>query len=320
MYGTTKILSLIVHLVGLIGQRPIESSGPLQFGHYPNPTTMKFLTTNFRNRLNALQAMARSVAPLLHVPATRRVPPHTCCELESALRSKRTYASPPHRAKLRLDGKLARMAVCCGSREGEQPPTSAHQRRSPPHGGELRQTAGTAAAGRTTARRRPRAGPEMPAGWLFSNGEMGQNRLYDFGLDQLDLLGDHACAGRIWLLPPRSLRAMVLPQSAQRDSRRGSRGSRSDAASSNRNGALKQGKCRHCFEVSLAVEAERIAATIAKLPDGCVGRPTAGRRAPRRLSRGRRCVLPLSWPSSCPPRAASRRLGSSRSTTTPASL
>jgi nitrogen regulatory protein P-II 2 len=29
MYGTTKILSLIVHLVGLIGHRPIESFGPL---------------------------------------------------------------------------------------------------------------------------------------------------------------------------------------------------------------------------------------------------------------------------------------------------
>ena len=46
MYGTTKILALIVHLVGLIGHRPIESSGALQLGHYPNPTTMKFLTTN----------------------------------------------------------------------------------------------------------------------------------------------------------------------------------------------------------------------------------------------------------------------------------
>ena len=27
---------------------------------------------------------------------------HTCCELESALRSKRTCASPPHRSQLRL--------------------------------------------------------------------------------------------------------------------------------------------------------------------------------------------------------------------------
>jgi len=70
MYGTTKILSLIVHLVGLIGHRPIESSGPLQLGHYPNLTTMKFLITDFRNRLNALQAatdrqMVCSVAPLI---------------------------------------------------------------------------------------------------------------------------------------------------------------------------------------------------------------------------------------------------------------
>jgi hypothetical protein len=40
-------------------------------------------------------------------------------------------------------------------------------------------------------------------------GKMRQNSLYDFGLDQLDLLADHACAGRIWLLPPLYLRAMV---------------------------------------------------------------------------------------------------------------
>jgi hypothetical protein len=70
MYGTTKILSLIVHLVGLIGHRPIESSGPLQLGHYPNPTTMKFLKTNFRNRLNALQAATDGVP----APAASRRP------------------------------------------------------------------------------------------------------------------------------------------------------------------------------------------------------------------------------------------------------
>ena len=29
-------------------------------------------------------------------------------------------------------------------------------------------------------------------------GKKGQNRLYDCGLDQSDLLGDHACDGRIW--------------------------------------------------------------------------------------------------------------------------
>jgi hypothetical protein len=34
--------------------------------------------------------------------------------------------------------KLAHMAGCCGSRDGEQPPTSTHQRRSPPDGSELR--------------------------------------------------------------------------------------------------------------------------------------------------------------------------------------
>jgi hypothetical protein len=65
MYGTTKILSLIMHLVGLIGHRPIESFGPLQLGHYPNLTTMKFLTTNFR-------AFCR---PFARGPATRRFPP-----------------------------------------------------------------------------------------------------------------------------------------------------------------------------------------------------------------------------------------------------
>jgi hypothetical protein len=32
---------------------------------------------------------------------------HTCYELESALRSKRTYASPPHRAQLRLGSETS---------------------------------------------------------------------------------------------------------------------------------------------------------------------------------------------------------------------
>jgi hypothetical protein len=32
---------------------------------------------------------------------------HTCCELESAPRSKRTYASPPHRAQLRLGSETS---------------------------------------------------------------------------------------------------------------------------------------------------------------------------------------------------------------------
>ena len=50
---------------------------------------------------------------------------------------------------------------------------------------------------------------------------MRQISLYDFGLDQLDLLADHACVGRIWLLPPRYLRAMVLPQSGDSSGVRG---------------------------------------------------------------------------------------------------
>jgi len=32
---------------------------------------------------------------------------HTCCELESVPRSKRTYASPPHRAQLRLESETS---------------------------------------------------------------------------------------------------------------------------------------------------------------------------------------------------------------------
>jgi len=68
---------------------------------------------------------------------------HTCCELESVPRSKHTYASPPHRAQsFASNRKLAYMAGCCGSRDGEQPPTSAHQGRGPLHGVELRQAAG----------------------------------------------------------------------------------------------------------------------------------------------------------------------------------
>ena len=93
MHGTTKILSLIVRLVGLIGHRPIEFFGLLQLGHYPNPTTMKFLTTNFRNRLIALQAatdrpMVRSVIPLL-VPtppaASRRLEQRSTSALPRAM-------------------------------------------------------------------------------------------------------------------------------------------------------------------------------------------------------------------------------------------
>ncbi len=85
MYGTTKILSLIVHLVGLIGPRPIESFGPLQFGHYPNPTTIKFLT----NRLNALQATTDGqwcvLSPLCSMlPVTRRFPPPWTVEEHNA--------------------------------------------------------------------------------------------------------------------------------------------------------------------------------------------------------------------------------------------
>ena len=143
----------------------------------------------------------------------------------------------------------------------------------------------------------PRAGRALAAGAPhFESGRMGQNSCmildwtnWTFWVTTLALVAFGFCLGVLyeqWYF--RKVRNEV------RDEVR--RGSRSDAASSNRNGALKQGKCRHCFEVSLAVEAERIAANIAKLPDGCAGRPTAG-----------------------PPRAASRRLGSSRSTTTRAS-
>jgi hypothetical protein len=58
--------------------------------------------------------------------------------------------------------KLAHMAGCCGSRDGEQPPTSAHPRRGPPHGGELRQAAGTDRTGRTAnALMRPTAQPTL---------------------------------------------------------------------------------------------------------------------------------------------------------------
>ena len=74
--------------------------------------------------------------------------------------------------------------------------------------------------------------------------------MHVFRLDQLDLLGDHACTGRFWFQSPRCLRAMVLPQNA---SRRRSRDSRSDATPSKHNRALKQGKCRRPFKVSLAV-------------------------------------------------------------------
>jgi hypothetical protein len=59
-------------------------------------------------------------------------------------------------------------------------------------------------------------------GPILEWGKMGQNSLYDSGLDQLDFLADRACAGRIWLLPSQSLRAMELAQISQRGSRRGS--------------------------------------------------------------------------------------------------
>ena len=36
LYGTTKILSLMVHFVGLIAHRPIEYLEPLQSGHWTN--------------------------------------------------------------------------------------------------------------------------------------------------------------------------------------------------------------------------------------------------------------------------------------------
>ena len=58
MHGVGRTTAGRVHgtliSMGLIEHRPIESFGPLQLGHYLNPTTMRFLTTNFRNRLNAL--------------------------------------------------------------------------------------------------------------------------------------------------------------------------------------------------------------------------------------------------------------------------
>jgi hypothetical protein len=38
MCGTTKILSLMVHFVGVIGHRPIEYCELLQSGHYTNQT------------------------------------------------------------------------------------------------------------------------------------------------------------------------------------------------------------------------------------------------------------------------------------------
>jgi hypothetical protein len=36
---------------------------------------------------------------------------HTCCELELAPRSRRTYASPTHRAQLRLGSKTRKLSV-----------------------------------------------------------------------------------------------------------------------------------------------------------------------------------------------------------------
>jgi hypothetical protein len=42
MYETTKILSLMIHFVGLIAHGPIEYFDPLQSGHYPTRTIRKF--------------------------------------------------------------------------------------------------------------------------------------------------------------------------------------------------------------------------------------------------------------------------------------
>ena len=70
---------------------------------------------------------------------------HTCCELESALRSKRTYASPPHRAQLRLGSETSthgRVLREPGRANSRQP---AYQRRGLPYGGQLRQAAGAGA-------------------------------------------------------------------------------------------------------------------------------------------------------------------------------
>jgi hypothetical protein len=58
---------------------------------------------------------------------------------------------------------------------------------------------------------------EPPA--LFAHSQYGKNDaqwLHVFGLDQLDLLDNRDCTGRIWLLPPRYLRAMALSQSPQK--------------------------------------------------------------------------------------------------------
>ena len=86
-----------------------------------------------------------SKAPSGGLPATPSSAPnmHTCCELELPLRGKRTYAvSPLSSPSFVSDRKLAHTWQGAGSQDGEQPPTSAHQGRGPPHGSELRQAAG----------------------------------------------------------------------------------------------------------------------------------------------------------------------------------
>ena len=100
---------------------------------------------------------------------------------------------------------------------------------------------------------------------LYSKWENCCKIVHGFGWDQLDLLGDRACTGRFWFLSPRYLRAMVLPQNAQKGSRRRSRDSRSDAAPSKRNRALKQDRQMQTPLQSLA--SRRTAANIAKLPE-----------------------------------------------------
>ena len=72
------------------------------------------------------------------------------------------------------DRKLAHMAGCCGSRDGEQPPTSAHQRQTTPHGGETSPSCRNCCAERLTARRTPCAALAVAAdGLRFANPFMG---------------------------------------------------------------------------------------------------------------------------------------------------
>jgi hypothetical protein len=118
MYGTTKILSLIVHLVGLIGHRLIESFGPLQLGHYADPTTMKLRSVD-ENDLGHGS------------PEPRRFPPpwmtgehNNACFVVKDARAGAPVFLFRGRARLALSGEAA------------------HQGRRPPHGGEDRQAIG----------------------------------------------------------------------------------------------------------------------------------------------------------------------------------